>query len=262
MENKVQILKDAKGFWTKFVATEQSIYALLLRGQPIDDAIKDLLPVQYHSKINMLVADTPGMLNTKLRNTSQYHLLLSTGNRAECIYYVETFYKAYRAVILQHFFVTKYSIGSLTAIDEKTEYNGVLVDGLRYNIDKNIDGKYDIMVFVDECNLHLTSETEFAYVEPSDDLLVAMYHLVGEFLLITAINKIQFYPAILYPDIIRKTIGEIRAQMDCCNHCLFCGTPSYCCDFQYPEFCSIPCRQTANPRQLTKSVSKSRNLDD
>lgn len=251
MENRVQILKDARAFWAKFVEKEQQIYGLLLHGQPIDDHLKSILPAVYHSKINIMISDTPGILYNKIRNTSQYHLLLSTGNRPECMYYVETFYKAYRSVILQHFFVTKYSIGSLEAIDEKTEYNGIRVHGLRYSMSKNIEGLYDIMVFVDESNLCHTSENkEFAYVEPSDDFLIAMYNLIGEYALINKIKNIQFYPEILYPDIGRKTINEIREQLDSCNHCCFCGTPSYCCDFQYLEYCSVPCRQTANPRQL------------
>ncbi len=257
MENKVQISKDAKEFWARFVENEQQIYGFLIHDRPIDDLLKSLLPEIYHSKISVLVSDTPGMLYNKLRNTNQYHIILSTGNRVECSYYVEAFYKAYRSVILQHFFVTKYTSGSLEAIDEKTEYNGILVHGLRYNVDKTIDGKFDIMVFVDEPNLCHTEENgEFAYVEPSDNLLIAVYHLIGEFLLINLVNKIQFYPAILYPDLIRKTINEVREQIDGCKHCAFCGTPSYCCDFQYLEYCSPPCRQTANPRQLGRRSSE------
>jgi hypothetical protein len=104
------------------------------------------------------------------------------------------------------------------------------------------------MVFVDEYNLKFTSENDqFAYVDPSDELLIAMYWLVGEYNLICRINKIQFYPAILYPDIVRKTISEVREQLDSCRSCAFCKTPSYCCDFVHPEYCSSPCRMTANP---------------
>lgn len=251
-----QILKDAKLFWSRFIENEQMLYKMMLSGGSIDDVVKGMLPESYHSKIIVMVADTPGMLYNKLRNSSNYHIILSTGNRESSILYVEYFYQAYRSVILQHFYVTKYMIGSTDAIDEKTEYNGIRVDGLRYNISK-VDGRYDIMVFVDEYNLQFTSEDkEFAYVQPSDELLIAMYWIIGEYNLLKRIGKIQFYPAILYPDIVRKTITELREQINECRICSFCKTPSYCCDFIHAEYCSSPCRMTANP-SLSSSLSSS-----
>lgn len=253
----IQISQDATLFWQRFVRSEQQLYAMLLAGQGVDDYLKSMMDPKYHNAISILVADTPGMLYNKLRNSNQYNLVLSTGNRVECIPFVEQFYNAYRGTILQHFFVTKYINSSMLAIDEKTNFNGVLVSGLRFNISK-VGDRYDMMVFVDDVNLSFTEENKnYAYVEPNDDLMVATYMLLGEYNLLMRINKMQFYPSILYPDIIRKTIQEVREQMDSCLHCSYCGCPSYCVNFISREYCSTACRQTAtSPTAQTPKAKK------